>query len=92
MVVLRVRRTLMRRAMSILKALSVPVTYVLSLVRGVIKNADSTFMIEHSFMSPTWVRYGMGCEREFAEYWILRVLNSKSESADKPTVFHREKR
>jgi hypothetical protein len=78
--------------MSILKALSVPVTYVLRLVRGVIKNADSTFMIEHSFMSPTWVRYGMGCEREFAEYWILRVLNSKSESADKPTVFHREKR
>jgi hypothetical protein len=72
--------------MNILKALSVSACYVLRIFREVVEKADVPGMIEHSFMLPIFVRYGVGCEWEFAEYSIFRVLSSMSACGDKSSL------
>jgi hypothetical protein len=61
--------------MNILRVLSVLAHYVLHIVHEVMKKVGLSSLSERSFMPPIWVRYGIGCDWEFAEYWIFRALH-----------------
>jgi hypothetical protein len=72
--------------MSILKSLSFLGSHARGVVRDAAKKSDVLGMTENSFLLPIWVRYGVGCEREFAEFWIFRLVSCMGTRAGKSST------
>jgi hypothetical protein len=70
--------------MNILKEWARPFRYAARRVCRAAAKADIHDMVEHSRMLPILVRYGVGCEWEFAEYSIFRVLELARAGVRKP--------